>query len=134
VCVCAYAHACMLSHSIMHVQLSMILWTVASQAPLSMGFPRQENWSGLLFASPGDLPHPGMEPVLPVSLASQADSLPAEPLVVIIIVYPPPVNRRGRREPDRRSLRWANMGWLSFSRGSSWVSESRSLGGFAIHA
>ena len=117
VCVCAYAQACMLSHSVMHVQLSMILWTVASQAPLSMGFPRQENWRGLLFASPGDLPHPGMEPALPVSLASQADSLPAEPLVVIIIVYPPPVNRRGRREPDRRSLRWANMGWLS-SRGA----------------
>ena len=59
----------------------MILWTVASQAPLSVGFPRQENWSGFPFASPGNLPHPGMEPALPVSLASQADSLPAEPLV-----------------------------------------------------
>ena len=37
-------------------------WTVACQAPLSMGFPRREYWSGLLFPSPGDLPDPGMEP------------------------------------------------------------------------
>ena len=39
-------------------------WTVVSQAPLSMGFPRQEYWSGLLFPSPGHLPHPGIEPDL----------------------------------------------------------------------
>ena len=40
-------------------------WTVAWQAPLSMGFPRQEYWSGLPFPPPGDLPHPGMEIVSP---------------------------------------------------------------------
>ena len=39
--------------------------TVAHQAPLSMGFPWQEYWSGLTFSSPGDLPDPGIEPVLP---------------------------------------------------------------------
>ena len=39
--------------------------TVARQAPLSMGFPRQEYWSGLPFLSPGDLPHPGIEPRSP---------------------------------------------------------------------
>ena len=38
------------------------LWTVAHQAPLSMGFSRQEDWSGLPFASPGALPNPGIEP------------------------------------------------------------------------
>ena len=38
------------------------LWTVACQAPLSMGFSRQEYWSGLPFPSPGDLPNPGIEP------------------------------------------------------------------------
>ena len=48
-------------------------WTVAHQAPLCMGFPRQEEWSGLTFPSPGDLPHPGIQPVSP---ASQADSFP----------------------------------------------------------
>ena len=37
-------------------------WTVACQAPLSMGFSRQEHWSGLPFPSPGDLPNPGIEP------------------------------------------------------------------------
>ena len=37
-------------------------WTVACQSPLSMGFPRQEYWSGLPFPLPGDLPHPGIEP------------------------------------------------------------------------
>ena len=41
------------------------LWTIAHQAPLLMGFPRQEYWSGLLFLSLGDLPDPGMGPVSP---------------------------------------------------------------------
>ena len=41
-------------------------WTAACQAPLSMGFSRPECWSGLLFPSPGDLPHPGIEPGSPV--------------------------------------------------------------------
>ena len=48
-------------------------WTVARQAPLSVGFPRQEHWRGLPFPSPGDLPDPGFEAASP---AFQADSLP----------------------------------------------------------
>ena len=52
-----------------------ILWTVAHQVPLSMGFPRQEYWSGLPFPSPGDLPDPGIKPKPP---AWQSDSLPNE--------------------------------------------------------
>ena len=40
-------------------------WTVAHQAPLPMGFSRQEYWSGLLFSSSGDLPYPGIEPGSP---------------------------------------------------------------------
>ena len=44
-------------------------WTVAHRAPLSMGFPRQESWSGLPFPSPGDLPNPGVEPASPIQLA-----------------------------------------------------------------
>ena len=50
-------------------------WTVARQAPLSMGFSGQKYWSGLPFPSPGDLPVPGIEPRSP---ALQADSLPTE--------------------------------------------------------
>ena len=45
-----------------HVQLFVTLWTVARQAPLSMGFSRQEYWSGLPCPPPGDLPNPGIEP------------------------------------------------------------------------
>ena len=47
----------------------MTLRTVAHQAPLSMGFPRQEYWSGLPCPPPGDLPDPGIEPKHPVSPA-----------------------------------------------------------------
>ena len=48
-----------------HVQLFGTPWTVAHQAPLSLGFSRQEYWSGLPFPSPGDLPNPGIEPGFP---------------------------------------------------------------------
>ena len=44
-----------------HVRLSVTPWIVAHQAPLSMEFPRQEDWSGFLFPSPGDLPDPGID-------------------------------------------------------------------------
>ena len=42
-----------------------IPWTVACQAPLFTGFPKQEYWSGVLFHSPGDLPNPEIEPISP---------------------------------------------------------------------
>ena len=48
-----------------HVQLLETLWPVTRQAPLSMGFFRQEYWSGLPFSPPEDLPHPGIEPMSP---------------------------------------------------------------------
>ena len=53
----------------------MTSWTVACQAPLTMGFSSQEYWSGLPFPSSGDLPDPQIEPGSP---ALQADSLPSE--------------------------------------------------------
>ena len=49
-----------------HVQSFATLWTIAHQAPLSMGFSRHEYWSGLPCPSPGDLPPLGIEPVSPV--------------------------------------------------------------------
>ena len=58
------------------VQLFVTPWTVAYQAYPSMGFSRQEYWSGLPFPSPGDLPNPGIEPWSP---ALQADAVPSEP-------------------------------------------------------
>ena len=56
-CVCVYAGPC-----VSLVQLFVTPWTVAHQAPPSMGFSRQECWSGLPFPSPGDHPDPGIQP------------------------------------------------------------------------
>ena len=62
--------------SLSRVRLLATLWTVAYQASPSMGFSRQEYWSGVPFLSPGDLPDPGIEPRSP---AFQADGLTSEP-------------------------------------------------------
>ena len=62
--------------SLSRVWLFVTLWTVAYQASLSMGFSRQEYWSGVSLPSPGDLPDPGIEPGSP---ALQADALTSEP-------------------------------------------------------
>ena len=67
-------HACMLS-CFNYEPFFATLWTVAPQSPLSMGFSRQEYWSVLPCPPPGDLPHPGIEPVSPMAPALQADSL-----------------------------------------------------------
>ena len=57
-------------------------WTAAHQAPQSMGFSRQEYWSGLPFPSPGDLPDPGIEPGSP---SLEADALTSEqPFFVVL--------------------------------------------------
>ena len=62
--------------SLSRVQLFATPWTVVYQAPLSMGFSRQEYWSGLPFPSPGDLRNPGIEPGSP---ALEANALTSEP-------------------------------------------------------
>ena len=66
------------------------LWTVAHQAPLSMGFPRQEYWSELPFLSPGDLPNPGTEPSSP-ALAGRffTTELPGKPIIIVAIINLP---------------------------------------------
>ena len=66
-------------------------WTVACQTPLSMGFPRQEHWSGVLFPTPGAHPNPGMEPACPSSAGA-------------FFTTEPPGKRR----------------WVSFNSGSHW--------------
>ena len=66
----------MWAQSLSHVRLFSTPWTVACQAPLPMGFPRQEYWSGLPFPPPEDLPNPEIEPRFP---ALQVDSSPSEP-------------------------------------------------------
>ena len=85
-CICMYIRmyacmcACMYTLSESEVTQSCLFatpWMVTYQALLSMGFSRQEYWSGLPFPSPGDLPNPGIEPGSP---ALQTDALPSEPL------------------------------------------------------
>ena len=61
------------------VCLFVTKWTVARQAPLSMGFSKQEYWSGLPFPSPGDLRSPVIEPLSLMSPALTAGSLPLVP-------------------------------------------------------
>ena len=62
-----------------HVQLFVTPWTVACQAPLSMGFSRQEYWSELPCSPPGDLPNPGIESTSPVSYALADEFFTPEP-------------------------------------------------------
>ena len=62
--------------SLSHVGFFVTLWTIAHQPPLSIGFSREEYWSGLPCPSPGDLPNPGIEPGSPIL---QAGSLLSEP-------------------------------------------------------
>lgn len=68
-------HACSVAQSCLTLQSQSVwtVWTVARQAPLSLGFPRQEYWHGLPFPPPENLPHRGIKPASP---ALQADSLP----------------------------------------------------------
>ena len=70
--ICTHKNTLLFSHSVVSNSFETP-WTAALQAPLSMGFPEQESWSGLPFLSPGDLPEAGIEPTSP---ALQADSLP----------------------------------------------------------
>ena len=62
---CYYEMSIRKVKSLSCIQLFATPWTVACQAPLSVGFSRQEYWSGLPFPSPGDLPNPGIEPRSP---------------------------------------------------------------------
>ena len=70
--------------SLSRVRLFATPWTVAHQAPPSMGFSKQECWSGLPFPSPRDLPNPGIEPRSP---SLQADALPSEPSGKSLLFY-----------------------------------------------
>ena len=85
--------------SLSHVQLFATPWTVAHQAPLSMGFSRQEYWSGLPFPSPGDLPNPGIKPRSP---ALQADALSSEPPGTTLGGQKPKGRKNSTLKPGKR--------------------------------
>ena len=77
-------YICVHAQSLSCVQYFVTLWTVAHQAPLSMGFFTQEYWSGLSFAPPGDRPDSGLKPSSP---ELQVDFLPTSPSYIYIHVY-----------------------------------------------
>ena len=105
--------------SLSRVQLFAIPWTVAYQASPSMGFSRQEYWSGLSFPSPGDLPDPGIKPGSPTL---EADTLTSEPLKLKLQYFGPLMRRtdtlentlmlgkiEDRRRRGRQRMRWLDV-------------------------
>ena len=81
-----FSHVC--AQSLSYVQHFATPGTVARQAPLSMGFPRQEHWSGLPFLTPGDLPNPEIKPVSLSSLALVGGILTTAPPWKPILYWP----------------------------------------------
>ena len=71
---------------------SVILWTVARQSTLSIGFSRQEDWSGLPYPTPEDLPDPGIEPtsfISPALAGALTTEQPGKSVLLIQLVYYP---------------------------------------------
>ena len=79
ICMCVCLCVCVLFCCLVVSDSFVTPWTIAHQAPLSMGFPRQECWSGLPFPFPGDLPDPGIESVSPASPALAGRFFTTEP-------------------------------------------------------
>ena len=92
----------LLSH-FSRVRLCATPWTVAYQFPLSMGFSRQEYWSGLQFPSPEDLPNPGIKPVSPT----------------LLLLLPSRFSRVRLCETPQTAAHWAPLS-LGFSRQEHW--------------
>ena len=101
--------------SLICVRLFVTPWTVAHQVPLSMGFPRQEYWSGLQCPPPGDLPDPGIELTSPVTWHRQ-------------ILYPLS-HWRSPRQAEKNGKQWKNkqFGWYQMQFLSSQVGPTLSL-------
>ena len=125
-------HVCVLSY-FSHVQLFVTSWTVACQAPLFMGFSRQEYWRELPFPSPGDPPNPGIEPTFSCGSCIAGRFFTAEPpgkpkrnhdqnLLGIVSVWelglkmlPQPFDLwdPGRRFPEReKNVQWKMRKWI----------------------
>ena len=94
--------------SLSHVRLFATPWTVTHQAPPSMGFSRQEYWSGLPFPSPGDLPDPGIKPGSPTL---QADTLTSEPPGVKHVLWNHTVEfvNKSTQNPPLDSFYWSSF-------------------------
>ena len=128
--------------SFCHVWLFAAPWTVAHQAPLSMGFSRQEYWNGLPCPPPGDLPDPGIKPTSSVSPTFQADSLPLshwgssiDTLLLLLSRFShvwlcDPIDGSPRGSPVPGILQARTLEWvaISFSSAWKWKVKVKSLG------
>ena len=91
-----------------HVWLFVAPWAIAHQAPLSMGFTRQEHWSGLPLHTPGDLPDPGIEPMYLASPAvARGFFTPSATWKIVfhLVLRPPPVHRHLQMSSNGTSVR-----------------------------
>ena len=104
------------------VRLSVTTWTVAHQAPLSVGFSRQEYWTGLPFPHPGDLPNPGTEPLFPAAAAAAKSLQSCLTLCDPIDGSPPGSPIPGILQA--RTLEWVA---ISFSNAWKWKVKGKSL-------
>ena len=86
VCVCACTRVCVHAQLLSCFKLFATSWPVAHQAPLSMGFSKQEYWSGLPFPPPWDLPDPGIEPTSPVSPVLASGFFTTEPSWALLLL------------------------------------------------
>ena len=103
------------AQSLSHVQLFGTPWTVALQAPLFMGFSRQEYRSGLPFPSPGDLPDLGIEPVPPALGAAAAKSLQWCPTLCDPIDGSPSLGFPRQGSPIPGILQARTLEWIAIS-------------------
>ena len=121
--------------SLSPVRLFATPWTAAYKAPLSMEFSRQENWSGLPFPSPGDLPDPGIKPE---SLELQVDTSPPEPsgkplaaakLLQLCPTLCDPIDGSPPGSPVPGILQAGTLEWvaISFSNAWKWKVKVKSL-------
>ena len=95
---------CMCAKSLQSCLTLLSLWTVAQQAPLTMGFSRQEFWSGLPFPSPGDLPNPGIKPdSLPLSHQGSPQRDGEE------LAKETETEQLGRRWSQKRAMSWNHV-------------------------
>ena len=103
--------ACLLS-LFSRVQLFATLQTIARQAPLSMGFPRQEYWSGFPFPSPGDLPNPGTEPISLMSSAMAGRFFTTSATWKAQDILPQIIINCSVTQAISRHVSWIPMTWL----------------------
>ena len=107
---CVYIHIYVCYTQLLsRVQLFATPWTVAHQAPLSMGFSRQEYWSGLPFLSPGDLPDPGIESRSSTLQAhSLLSELPGKPSELPRSQYPKYIKNSFKSASKNQTIQFEN--------------------------